>query len=268
MFDRLEIDNLRQIEALNQRGGRTLSVVDLIEANTLDVEMAAYLLCCVANGASFLTAANPGGAGKSTVLATLLNFLPPGTQIVTTSGAAVIESELNREPSDPTCVLAHEIGSGRWFGYIWGGDVADFFRLMNGPRRIASCQHADTLEELRGVLLSPPLSVSERQFLELDLAMFMHVDGGFLQARRRVCAVHESAGTDHPMVFQWTRKGDRFEQLGDSVLLPRLAEREGKSAQGIMDELSAARELIQELVDNDVRPFEDVRERVIEHYRR
>lgn len=266
MLDQLETDNLRQIEALNQRGGRTLSVVDLIDANTLDVEMAAYLLCCVANGASFLTAANPGGAGKSTVLATLLNFLPPGTQIVTTSGSTVIESELNEKPAEPTCVLAHEIGSGRWFGYIWGPDVADFFRLLSGPRRIASCQHADTLEELKGVLLSPPLNVSEKQFLGLDLAMFMHVDGGLMQARRRVCAVHESSGTDHPMIFQWTKKRDRFEQLDDSVLLPRLAKRQGKSAQGVVAELSAAREFIQELVADDVRLFEDVRERVIEHY--
>ena len=268
MLDRLETDNLRQIEALNQRGGRTLSVVDLIDANTLDVEMAAYLLCCVANGASFLTAANPGGAGKSTVLATLLNFMPPGTQIVTTSGSAVIESELHREPREPTCVLAHEIGAGRWFGYIWGQDVADFFRLMDGPRRIASCQHADTLDEMKGVLLSRTLNVSERQFLGLDLALFMHVDGGFLQARRRVCAIHESSGTDHPMVFQWTRKGDRFEQLDDSVLLPRLAKRQGKSTQEVMAELSASRELIQELVEDDVRLLEDVRERVVEHYRR
>ncbi len=40
----LDPHNLRQIEQLNQRGGRTLSMVDLIEAGTLSVEMAAYAM--------------------------------------------------------------------------------------------------------------------------------------------------------------------------------------------------------------------------------
>ena len=39
--------NLREINSLNQRGGRMLSVVDLIEAGTLDVPAAAYLCGCL-----------------------------------------------------------------------------------------------------------------------------------------------------------------------------------------------------------------------------
>jgi len=36
----LEARNLRQIEQLNQRGGRALSIVDLIRAGTIDVDPA------------------------------------------------------------------------------------------------------------------------------------------------------------------------------------------------------------------------------------
>ena len=39
----MEEHNLREIEGLSQRG-RTLSIVDLINANTLDVDMAAHSL--------------------------------------------------------------------------------------------------------------------------------------------------------------------------------------------------------------------------------
>jgi len=265
-MNELERDNVRQIEGLNQRGGPTLSVVDLIEANTVSVDVAAYLLTCVANGASFLTAANPGGAGKSTVLATLLGFLPPGTRIVTTHSPSVIAGELRRPAKEPTCVLAHEIGSGRWFGYIWGQDVADFFRLMEGPRRIASCQHADTLEELRDILLAPPLNVTDQEFLQLDLLLFMHVDSGRGATRRRVATVHEADGAGHPPVFLWREQGDRFEQTGASRLLPRLADRQGKDGAEVAAEMRRARGFIEELVEDDVRPFSDVRERVIEYY--
>jgi len=38
----IERHNHQQIEQLNQRGGRTLSIVDLIQAGTISVEMAAF----------------------------------------------------------------------------------------------------------------------------------------------------------------------------------------------------------------------------------
>lgn len=37
----IERHNHEQVEQLKQRGGRTLSIVDLIQASTLSVEMAA-----------------------------------------------------------------------------------------------------------------------------------------------------------------------------------------------------------------------------------
>jgi len=46
----------------NQRGGRMLSVVDLIEAGTLTLGQAAWLVDRVRSGDSFLVGARPGGA--------------------------------------------------------------------------------------------------------------------------------------------------------------------------------------------------------------
>ena len=156
----IEKHNHQQIEQLNQRGGRTLSIVDLIQAGTISVEMAAYAMRAMHEGASLLTAARPGGAGKTTLMAALLNFLPPEVPIVTVDNSRVIREGLDRSAAEPACYLVHEIGSGDWYGYIWGRDVADFFSLIGGQRRIASCLHADTLEELTGILCSPPLRVA------------------------------------------------------------------------------------------------------------
>jgi len=73
----IEEHNDRQIEMLNQRGGRTLSIVDLIAAGTIGPEMAACACRAMHQGASLLTGARPGGAGKTTLMAAVLNFLPP-----------------------------------------------------------------------------------------------------------------------------------------------------------------------------------------------
>ncbi len=265
-MNKTERENLAQIEALNQRGGRTLSVVDLIDAGTMDAAMSAYLLAAAAGGASFLTAARPGGAGKSTVLANLLNFLPPGERIVTVSRPEAIDAAQALPAAAPLCALAHEIGSGPWFGYIWGKDVERFFRLMDGRRRIASCQHADTLEELTSILRAVPLHVSEESIRRLDLALFLHVDGRSRPARRRVAAVYEADGEGHRLVFQWNAARDAFEETGPSALLPRLAERLGADAEEIERVRRAAEDFIRELVRDEVRDFGMMRRRVTAFY--
>jgi len=159
-----ERHNHQQIEQLNQRGGRTLSIVDLIQAGTISVEMTAYAMRAMETGASLLMAARPGSAGKTTLMAAILNFLPPEVPIVTIDSARVIRAGLGHPAAESACYLAHEIGSGDWYGYIWGRDVADFFSLIDGNRRIASCLHADTLEELTGILCSPPLRSPVRRW--------------------------------------------------------------------------------------------------------
>ena len=87
----------------------------------------------------------------------------------------MIQEGLDHPAAKPACYLVHEIGSGDWYGYIWGRDVANFFSLIDGQRRIASCLHADTLEELTGILCSPPLRVSREALGRVGLILFMHV---------------------------------------------------------------------------------------------
>ena len=73
-LNRLEkkIDNhIQEISKCNQRGSRMLSIVDLINANTLDKRMAAYFLATISKGISFLVGSNPGGSGKTPIMVAL-----------------------------------------------------------------------------------------------------------------------------------------------------------------------------------------------------
>jgi len=194
---------------LNQRGGRTLGIVDLIEANTLDAPLAAYLWEKIDAGCSFLTAARPGGAGKSTVLANMLNFLPAGTAIRTVASVR----DLPNPPASDTCYLAHEIGSGPYFAYLWGAEARRFLELPAtfGPEsfRVASCLHADTPDELRSILTAPPNSLSDEAVLSIGLIVFVRIEmaGGI---RRRVGSVYERHGTRHRLAYEWDASADIF----------------------------------------------------------
>jgi len=259
----IEEHNYREIEMLNQRGGRTLSIVDLIEANTISQEMAAFAFYAISNGASFLTAARPGGAGKTTVLACLLNFMPPGTRIVTTSGRGVISSLLKKPADAPQCVLAHEIGSGHWYGYIWGTDVRDYTSLIGGNTRIGSCIHADTLDELRGIMVSGELKVTEEQFRKIDLLLFMHVEGGFTGRKRRVATFYEpSEGEEsHRLLFEWQPTTDGYVQRNSSLLLERIAEGRGQAVEAVNGELREYEAFVQKLVADGENDSREVRRR-------
>lgn len=220
----LEQTNLARVEGLNQRGGRTLSIVDLIRANTISAEMAACVGQGISQGASLLTAASPGGAGKTALLAAILGFLPEGVPIVTVDRPHVI-AKAGRE-TVRHCFLAHEIGPGHWYGYLWGSSVARCIELASGPHIVASCLHADTIDELRAQLGSPPLGAGPSALLGIDFILFMHVDRGGGrrpgECLRRVAAVYRSDRTSgaHRLIYRWEAERDAFERTAESPVPP------------------------------------------------
>ncbi len=243
----LQQHNLREIESLNQRGGRTLSFVDLIAAGTMSAEMVAHCWTAIAHGASFLTAARPGGAGKSTVLANLLVLLPRAERIVTWQPGTV------GVPGSPRCHLAHEIGAGHWYGYIWGSDVRDFLALRSAGDRVASCLHADTLEELQGIVGAPPLQVTPETLNGVGLILFIHLLPG---RQRRVALLYEATEEGHRLAFTLDGQGTIVRQ-GPSRLLPLLGAGETEYEQRLT--------AVQQIVHEGESDFAVVRERVLEH---
>ncbi len=211
----IELHNHREVERLNQRGGRTLTVVDLIRAGTLSVPMAACAMRAMAGGASLLTGARPGGAGKTTLLASILHLLPPGVRIVTVDKPRrLAEAAAGGEP-ESTCHLVHEIGDGHWYGYLWGPEVAEFFALIGGRQCVASCLHADTLEELTAILTSRPLGVPRAAIGRVGLILFMHVSRTRAGYQRRVSAFYEADGRgERRLLFRWDPATDAFEAAG------------------------------------------------------
>ncbi len=261
----VEKHNLAQIDRLNQRGGRTLSIVDLIEDGTITAEMAGFCWLAVAGGDSFLTGAVPGGAGKTTLMATLLGFLPPGEAIVTVSDRAVVESALAGRPRPPAVVLAHEIGSGSWFGYIWGRTAADFFRLTAKGLRCVSCLHADSPRQTREQLTS--LGVREEDLNRVRLQLYMRMERKTGRILRRTRSLHYPGGGARRTLYRWESDGDEFRQeLKRAAMLQLLAgalETDAGQAGKLWED---ATERLRRWGNGGVQRFADVRSRVLEAY--
>lgn len=189
-----------EIERCNQRGGRMLSITDLLDAGTFTPDLAAHCIAAVASGTSFLVGAVPGGAGKTTVMGALLNFVPPDLRLQAATPQAVMRAGNVRR-----CWVCHEIGPGPYYAYLWGAPLRAWFALARGDSMLASNLHADTIEEVEYQTVGEN-TVPEEDLRRVRLILFMKVRRGFHHTVREVTEVYESDGSV-PHTLYWSRSG-------------------------------------------------------------
>jgi len=235
-----------EIERCNQRGGRMLSVVDLLEAGTITPELAAYALAAIGRGASFLVGARPGGVGKTTVMCALLNFVPRDVELAPADGLEAIAAGM--ESAAPRrCYICHEIGSGPYYAYLWGEELRAYFELPSAGHTLATNLHADTYEEARNQICTEN-SVAETVLRRVQLMFFLSVRRSGRSATRRIETVWESGGSAaHKQLF--SADGPN----------PGLKPSSLVSAQ----ELARARQALEQILKSGARTIEEVRSRII-----
>ncbi len=238
--------HVQALNACNQRGGRMLSLVDLLEAGTIDLPLAAYLAAAMRRGASLLVGANPGGAGKTAVMVALLNFLPDGVALRAVESRAVLAAARRDSRPGSTCYLAHEISPATYYyAYLWGADARSFFALRAAGHLIVSNLHADTLEEAREQLCGEN-GVDPAHLRAVTLKVFLGVERGRGWSMKRwLSAVYESDGTEERLLWTGKAPGD-FTREGESTVVT------GADEAHYADFLAALRE-------QDLRPIEAVR---------
>ena len=194
---------LRVVNAANQRGGRMLSVTDLLDAGTMDLAGAAWVVDAIARGGSWLVGAVPGGAGKTTVMGAFLAMLPAGEPVrVTRPGSGWERSAAG------SCVVAHEISPGSYDGYIWGDDLRRFAALRRSGCRLVANLHADTTDEAEAQLEENGLAPADRDVFDF-----------FLPIRVRRCA----AGRERVVPEIRRRVDGRWESMPLPMSAPRTA---------------------------------------------
>ncbi len=177
-----------------------LSVFDLLAAKTLDLDLAAYLMARISRGASFMVGSVPGGAGKTTVMCALLNFVPVDVPMIAATPEAVYQAS-QAATSPPACYICHEIGSGSYFAYLWSDTLRTYCRLSENGHVLATNLHADDMEEARAQVCGDN-GVRQELFNRFELLIFLRIEGSYLKTQRRIEKVYSSDGlSDHVLVF-------------------------------------------------------------------
>lgn len=235
-----------EIDRCNQRGGRMLSIVDLIEAGTVSMELAAYCQAAIGKGASFMVGALPGGAGKTTVMGALLNFVPGDVVLRPADGTDTIQRGLARaEPS--CCYICHEIGSGPYYAYLWGEELRAYFELPVSGHMLATNLHADTYDEAREQICGDN-GVSPAVLLRMNLILFLAISRSGFRVRRETATVWESDGHhEHQLVF--AADSATSHPIESKLVAP--------------DEFADARARIEAIITSGARTIEQVRAEIV-----
>jgi DNA polymerase III delta prime subunit len=225
-----------------------LSIVDLLRAGTVDLPLASYLVAAMRAGASLLVGANPGGAGKTTVMGALLNFLPDETSVRPIEGRVVLEQGLKDTDYGSTCYLAHEIGEGVYYAYVWGEEARTFFSLASRGHIIVSNLHADTLTETRSQLCDLN-DIDPAHLNAVELKIYLRLDGRGWRRRRWLSHVYECDGACDRLIWRGEGVGSFSRQAESSLVTGE----ETRFWHDILSDLNA----------RDIRSIEEVRRAVV-----
>ncbi|MBI5723797.1 MAG: hypothetical protein HZA50_07565 [Planctomycetes bacterium] len=246
MTDEILRSHCEQIDACNQRGGRMLSIVDMLEAGTVSEELAAYLLAAISGGSSFMTGALPGGAGKTTVMCALLNFVPADIELAVADSGQTIQSGL-AHPSPKRCYICHEIGKGHFYAYLWGQALRSYFSLAAAGHILATNLHADTFQQAFDQVCGEN-AVPQADFRRMNVVAFISLARQGERTGRTIAEVWESDGAaPHKLIYRAETGLDKSALVGER-------------------ELSKAAQVVKKLLSSGARTVEEVRKFLLESY--
>jgi hypothetical protein len=238
----------RELDRCNQRGGRMLSVFDLLDAETLDLDLAAYLMARISKGSSFMVGSVPGGAGKTTVMCALLNFVPVDVPLIAATPEIVYKASKSRTTSR-ACYICYEIGSGPYFAYLWSDALRAYCGLSEKGHMLATNLHADDPEQAREQVCGEN-GVRTELFNRFELLIFLRTVGTYLKTQRWIEKVYSSDGfSDHELIFDADNNKKIEAHVTNHIAEP--------------DYVHTCRDFLERIAQNS-RTIEQTRRRVIE----
>ena len=210
---------LSEIYNMQQRGERMLSIVDLIKAGTVSIELAAHLIALIIKGITISSGSLIGGTGKTTLLASLLAFFPKERKLVTVTSSNLEVLLKESENYSNTTYLCHEISPARYYSYLWGKDLKLYFNLKKNDNDLAFTIHADSPDEVYPQIINNDSGLKREDFFKIDILIFIKAINNIIQNNRRVTLLYEKDENSckHVLTYKFNQNG--FIKLADSPLL-------------------------------------------------
>lgn len=248
------------------RGDNRLALTDLIANNTLDTSTAALLWLMVEKKLSFIVAAAPQRAGKTTLLSALLDLAPPSFTQVYTRGQDEDFSFLTTTEAANTYILVPEI-SNHTPDYLWGENVKTLFQAMDDGYSLAATVHADTPEEIVWMLGGAPLNIPFQQIANIDIVVniaLMYGENDFIRRISNMSLLTPDQNVRE--LVTWESDTDSFNRGTDSRAIDALAQRLHMSVSDVEADIASRSDTLQTWLEASPEDSEAFKKLVAQHY--
>jgi len=264
-----------------------LTPIDLINFQTISVDMAAYFWMAIENGASILLCGGTA-SGKTTALNALSLFIPSSHKIISiedtrevslphknwiagTTRQGFSSTEENKTGKDidmfdliraalrqrPRVIIV---------GEVRGKEAYSLFQAMATGHTSYATVHASTIHTLIQRLENPPISLPRALLTSLDIIIFLNAIHINEKSTRRMTSVTEIIKLDpdtNQLIFMepfnWVSKtDDRFESSGASKVLNNIRLQNDWTEERIMLELENRKLILRWMVQKKIRDYKEV----------
>jgi len=212
---------LSQIYDMQQRGKRMLSIVDLISSGTVSIELAAHLVNLILKGITISSGSLIGGTGKTTLLASLLSFLPANRNIITTTNSNLDNLIEKSKRQSKAVYLCHEISPASYYSYLWRDDLKSYFKLKINNNNLAFTIHADSPDEVYPQIVNEYSGLKKEDFFKIDVLVFIKYFNSHIKADRKVTILYEKDEKKYQHILTYQYEENNFIKVRNSPLLDK-----------------------------------------------
>lgn len=271
-----------------------LTPIDLIENNTLSIEMAVYFWMAIERGTSILFCGGTA-SGKTTALNALSLFLPSTYKIVSiedtreinlphenwiagTTRTGFTSSEITKTGKDIDMfdlirVALRQRPRVIIVGEVRGKEAYTLFQAMTTGHLSYSTVHASDMHALIQRLENQPINLPRALLTSLDLIVFLNsvtVKGNPVRRITNVTEVIKLDPESNRLVtitpYHWVSEiEDRFESTGGSRIMQNIKLQNGWTDEQLTKEIQNRKKILRWMLKNKLRSYDQVGEIVSEY---
>ncbi len=270
--------------------------VDLVRFGTMSSSMLSFLWMIIEHHMSAIYAGGTA-SGKTTSINALMMFIPPQNKVVTIEDTRELRvpepnwiAGITRDGFGPRDQHGRQAGEIDMFqllknalrqrpeyivvGEVRGKEAYSLFQAMATGHAAYGTMHADSVDAVIHRLESDPINIPRSLLEALDVVCVQIQTRVGGKRVRRTKQITEVVGLDPNTreiltneVFRWEPSTDEFEFSGISYALERIAAETGVEPREVMAEMERRIQLINHLVDAEVREYDEVTKWIKDYYK-
>ena len=270
-----------------------LTPIDLIQYQSLSLDMAAYFWLAIENSSSILFCGGTA-SGKTTALNALSLFIPSAYKVITIEdtreislphknwiagttrqGFSVSDEKTGKDIDmfDLIRAALRQRPKVIMVGEVRGREAYSLFQAMSTGHTAYSTVHASDIHTLIQRLENPPIDLPRALLTSLDIIVFQNAIDIAKKSVRRMTSVTEVIKLDPETKqlifmepFHWVSKtDDRFEKGGGSKILNVIRLQNNWSEEELDQELENRKTILQWMIQDNKRDYREVGQIVAEY---